>query len=287
MRWLQQKILFITLGNSINSTGVIVTVMITKGKRLLALHEQIASIIIREILEGKIELGEKLPSEANLTAEFEVSRPTVRKALALLAEQQIIVTRVGRDGGHFVNDNGKVNEVFFEMYFNMNGFSARDIEQARIAIGIQSAGITALKRTEDDLTELAALLPPVDEPLPSNELFTVVYDFHAVLAKATHNKLLEMLLTAMLPLERLISTYYYLSSRQRAVITRSLYTLYDSICEQNREKTQKEMRKHFAYFRPTVDRFCVEGKVINPCHSKRKISLGELQKVIGGDDWWL
>lgn len=260
--------------------------MLTKGKRLLALHEQIASIIVREILEGKVKLGEKLPSETSLAAEFEVSRPTMRKALALLAEQQIIVTRVGRDGGHFVNDNGKVNEVFFEMYFNMNGFSARDIEQARIAIGIQSAGITALKRTEDDINELATLLPPVNDPLPSDELFTVVYDFHAVLARATHNKLLEMLLTAMLPLERLISTYYYLSHRQRTVITRSLYNLYDSICERNCEKTLKEMRKHFAYFRPTVDRFCVEGKMVNPSNRKRRFHLRELRRVMGGYDWW-
>ncbi len=48
-------------------------------------------------------VDQRLPSEAELAEQFDVSRPTVREALKRLAAQSLIRTQRGATGGAFVN----------------------------------------------------------------------------------------------------------------------------------------------------------------------------------------
>jgi len=48
-------------------------------------------------------VDERLPSEAELSEQFDVSRSTVREALKRLAAQSLIRTQRGAFGGAFVN----------------------------------------------------------------------------------------------------------------------------------------------------------------------------------------
>lgn len=51
------------------------------------------------ILSGELQPGERLPGEAELTAEFGVGRSTIREALRSLASQNLIETTRGVTGG--------------------------------------------------------------------------------------------------------------------------------------------------------------------------------------------
>ena len=55
-----------------------------------------------KILSGEIRPGEKLPSENELAQEYQISRHTVRKALAILATGGYITTEHGK--GTFCSD---------------------------------------------------------------------------------------------------------------------------------------------------------------------------------------
>ena len=66
------------------------------------LSAQIASKIRDLIVEGRLIVNERLPSEAELSEQFSVSRSTVREALKRLAAQSLIRTQRGA-GGAFVN----------------------------------------------------------------------------------------------------------------------------------------------------------------------------------------
>lgn len=59
-----------------------------------------------DIISGKFAIGEKLPTEANLTEQYNVSRYTVRRATAGL-EQENYLYRIQGDG-MYVNDWKKV-----------------------------------------------------------------------------------------------------------------------------------------------------------------------------------
>ena len=64
---------------------------------------QIATKIREAILEGRIKLDERLPTEEELATRFSVSRPTIREALKRLAAQNLIRSRRGPTGGTFVS----------------------------------------------------------------------------------------------------------------------------------------------------------------------------------------
>jgi GntR family transcriptional regulator len=70
------------------------------------LHLSISEDLHRQILQGDYPPGAKLPSEHQLMASFEVSRITVRQAIANLASQGLVSAQQGK--GVFVNERRKI-----------------------------------------------------------------------------------------------------------------------------------------------------------------------------------
>lgn len=64
------------------------------------LYEQIASVIAARIAGGTYQPRRRIPSEAALCEEFEVSRPTARSAIQLLNDRGL--TRTIRGKGTYV-----------------------------------------------------------------------------------------------------------------------------------------------------------------------------------------
>jgi GntR family transcriptional regulator len=68
-------------------------------------HERVARVLAREIRSGVVRRGSQLPGEVELAKRFSVSRNTVRAALAVLAEDELIATRTGK--GSYVLFDGR------------------------------------------------------------------------------------------------------------------------------------------------------------------------------------
>lgn len=68
----------------------------------VALWKQIQDWLEYRIREGQLPAGERLPTEAELAGQFGVNRHTVRRALALLEEKELIRTTQG--SGSFVRE---------------------------------------------------------------------------------------------------------------------------------------------------------------------------------------
>lgn len=66
----------------------------------VALWRQIADAIRLDIVGGKLENGDRLPTEALLAERFSANRHTVRRAIAVLAEEGVVAAEQGR--GTFV-----------------------------------------------------------------------------------------------------------------------------------------------------------------------------------------
>lgn len=69
----------------------------------VSLWRQIAARIEREITEGERQAGERLPTEAVLSEQFQVNRHTVRRALEALAARGLVRVEQGR--GSFVAED--------------------------------------------------------------------------------------------------------------------------------------------------------------------------------------
>lgn len=66
----------------------------------LSLYRQLEAIIRGQIIDGELRPGDRLPSEAELSAQYGISRATVRQALESLEREGVINRHVGR--GTFV-----------------------------------------------------------------------------------------------------------------------------------------------------------------------------------------
>jgi len=65
-------------------------------------YRQVAAIIASRIESGELGPGRPVPSESSLMGEYGISRDTVRRAMDVLREQNLIVTVQGK--GSYVRD---------------------------------------------------------------------------------------------------------------------------------------------------------------------------------------
>ena len=70
--------------------------MKVEKEHFVPIYDQIKKYMKERIIEGKLIPGEKLPPEADLAKEYNVSRGTLRKALQGLNREKFIVSKKGK-----------------------------------------------------------------------------------------------------------------------------------------------------------------------------------------------
>lgn len=68
---------------------------------IIPLYQQLADIIRNSIVNGELKYGDKIPTEVELSEQYNVSRITVRAAISELVERGLLVKKQGK--GTFVN----------------------------------------------------------------------------------------------------------------------------------------------------------------------------------------
>ncbi|KQU28774.1 FadR/GntR family transcriptional regulator [Rhodococcus sp. Leaf233] len=149
------------------------------------------------ILSGELQPGERLPGEAELTAEFGVGRSTIREALRSLASQNLIETTRGVTGGSFVAvpSVGHISEHLETGVALMAAAETVTVDQlmeVRNLMEVPAAGIAAFRRTDEHLEQLNATIFDPNE-VQGPETFAKNQEFHLVLLRAAHNPLLELI----------------------------------------------------------------------------------------------
>ena len=179
------------------------------------LSAQIAKAIRDAIVSGALIVDERLPSEAELSEQFEVSRATVREALKRLAAQSLIRTQRGAFGGAFVN-RLSFKEAYGQqittstLLLSMNAVSFETACEARFALESACAPLAATRRTADHLATMRAEIFRQTQPELSDEGWCASdVAFHRALVDAAGNPVLSYQLAgsveAMQPLMNMIT----------------------------------------------------------------------------------
>jgi len=135
---------------------------------------------LRSAIErGVYAIGEKLPSEAALSREFEVSRSVIREALRGLQALGMTESKTGK--GTFVTATGPADNPTFGPY------SARDLIEVRRHVEIPVAGYAAVRRSQDDLDLLTHLLDRMDAETDNTAWVALDSLFHITIAQASGN----------------------------------------------------------------------------------------------------
>ena len=189
------------------------------------LSAQIAKAIRDAIICGDLPVDERLPSEAELAEQFDVSRPTVREALKRLAAQSLIRTQRGATGGAFVN-RLKFEDAYGQqittstLLLSMNEISFATACEARYALERACAPLSATRRTADHLATMRAETHRQAQPGLTDEAFCASdVAFHRALVDAAGNPVLSYQLAgaveAMQPLMNMIT--FSARSREKIV----------------------------------------------------------------------
>ena len=170
-------------------------------------YEDVAQALRQEILSGKLGVGDRLPSEAELCEHFGVSRSTIREALRMLTSQRLISTVRGQGGGSTVASlhHDEVTDMLADaihlLLSSGEGATVSELLEARELLEAPAARLAASRRTQAELERLRATIPKSLDGVPGRKIFQVNRAFHDVLLEMAHNRLLgvvtEPLFTVM------------------------------------------------------------------------------------------
>ena len=160
--------------------------MIEKRVKRYPLSKQVADQLEKMITDGIYKVGEKIPTEPELTQMFSVSRNTLREAIQSLTSAGILQVKQG-DGTYVRSDN----RFHANMSKEFEQVCAADVMEARDALEATIAHLAAQRRTEEDLRRIKeALDHRQDQTESAKEHTQADVDFHVAIAEACHNQIL-------------------------------------------------------------------------------------------------
>jgi DNA-binding FadR family transcriptional regulator len=118
----------------------------------------LAGDLRRQILTGQLAADQQLPPEAELTAQLQISRETLREALRILESQQLVEIKRGRGGGAVVRRPG-LDAVarYVTLLLQLRRTTLTHLEEVRTVIEPPAAELLAAQAGFDDIETLVTL----------------------------------------------------------------------------------------------------------------------------------
>jgi len=156
------------------------------------------ALILEMIRDDRLSPGERLPSERALSDSLEVSRATVREAIRSLTAMSILEVRHG--AGTFVAALD-LDELLrpARLALGLTEQTLDDLFEVRLLLEPQAAGLTAKRATEEERRAIEACVEEaaaVDRD-DTTEFLRLDADLHRLISRASHNPLLDNLLTSI------------------------------------------------------------------------------------------
>ena len=224
-----------------------------KSVRQSRVSEAVLAQLKEAILLGHFKSGQKLPSERELTQEFQVSRGVIREAIRALEITGFVVLRQGPTGGAFVTNLSfdHVGNAFLDLFL-ANKVSMPELAHVRYYIEPEVARLAALNATAEDKKRLAEaqeaeFLPVTTATARIGQLQRV----HHIIAESCRNHFFEAISKSMMRL-----TYEIVEAvdpdHQALHMPGEHQEIIEAVTNGNADKAKAAMRKHLEKFRDNL-----------------------------------
>jgi GntR family transcriptional repressor for pyruvate dehydrogenase complex len=149
------------------------------------LPSRIADAIQREIAEGRLKLGDRLPGEQFLADSFGVSRNVVREAIARLRSDGIVQSRQGI--GAFVVRDSTIPSLHIDSDISTDRVLFSNVFELRAMLEIRAAGLAAKRGSPQQHAAITAALDRMRTEWSGDVGVDADLDFHRAVALATGN----------------------------------------------------------------------------------------------------
>lgn len=161
-----------------------------KLQRSPSLPEQVAKFLASELEKGSLQPGYPLPSEAQLSDQFDVSRTVIREALARLKYDGLLETKQGSKS--IVAGPGT------KRVFRLDRLEVTDLAEIghlyefRTILESEAAALAAKRRSQRDLAKLHHILETLDQAVRDGlDGTSANVDFHMAIVEASGNPFLK------------------------------------------------------------------------------------------------
>lgn len=225
--------------------GVIAAEPIRRSK----IYEQIAQRLEQQILDGRLNPGDALPSERELMERHGVGRPAVREALLSLQKAGLLVLQNGErarvvrpSAATLVGELGSAAR-----YLMSQEDGIRQFQQARLFFEVGLVRHAAAQATKDDISRLSQALAANAAALDNMDVFARTdVEFHFVLAQVPRNSIFVAMHAALaewLTGQR-SSTLVNPGAARHAL--KSHRAIFKAVRDGNPDKAESAMRDHLA-----------------------------------------
>ena len=194
--------------------------------RSVRAFEEIATQIRTELAEGRLRVGNRLPSERALSEQFGVSRNTLREALRSLEHAGLLRLQKGATGGAFITQvNGDTITTSMLDMFHLGALPPEKLTEARIWLESVIVREACLRATPEDLQQLRENIQQAELAKAEGDFHRRVethLEFHRILTRMTGNPIMVIVMDGVLAVLRhyvfSIGNYgneFVLPSRQR------------------------------------------------------------------------
>ncbi len=203
------------------------------------------------ILSGKLKIGERLPSERELAARLEISRPVLHEAIVELAARGLVHVKPRR--GVVINDfrhSGSVAILSSLLSYHGGELSPdllASLMQMRILIETETASLAASTRTNEQMVDLQHLIEEENKTSgdQAEQLTHLDFQFHLQVALASGNLVYPLIINSFKPVYTSLTGKFFHSFSGTVVVSEVLQfhrDLVSAILERNADLARATMQ---------------------------------------------
>lgn len=218
----------------------------------LSTPQMVAEQILRRIESGELAAGQRLPAQRDLAERLAVGRSSIREAINALVVMGYLEVRHG-SGTYVRADPPALDASLQQLTAAFKAVSLLDLMEIREVLECQSAALAAERADSNHLRRLRRIMDQVEATRGDYHIFLKAdIDFHACLAEATGNPVIEEM--TKLILDKLVRHHQLLrtdklSSHYREHSIRSAREIVRAVENANAEEAARWMKIHLSAIR--------------------------------------
>jgi len=224
---------------------------IFKPIRLERVSNKVANQLKKAISEAVFRVGDRLPSERELSEQMGVSRPSIREAIQQLELQGLVATLHG--GGTVVRniteqDIAKPMEIFL----GDDRQRVLELTEVRALLEPWAAKQAALNRTQEELDGIGRYLEEMEQDFEKGSIrYEIDFKFHTEIVAAAHNTIFLHLMSSIYQWVnysiRLHREQVFLTKGAQRTIFRHHLKVFKGIHDMDPDVAEAAMKEHLLY----------------------------------------
>jgi DNA-binding FadR family transcriptional regulator len=212
------------------------------------LVDRVVRTIERQILDGRLPQGTRIPAESELCISLGVSRPVVREAVRILVGRGLLETRQGVGTKvRAVTQAEVVKPLTLFLRTRGQEVDLAHLHKVRSILEVETAAMAAEEATDTDIAQLAQICFEMESAARDPQQFIRKdFEFHRCLGESTHNPLMIVLLDSV---QLLASEVRTLVSRQVGAFERAVpghRRIVEGIKSRDQDAARLAMHEHLA-----------------------------------------